>query len=366
LITLLKRTFLRLEMGARKGKSVPEATTVRSNNEGIEMNQDQLRLVLPAGVDMESMSKARVSMKMLPKIRKVTDRVGRGRPKKGQQSRGVWGLSENMRLEIGKMAVERGYKDTREHFNRLLGFNIYNGSITHFKRAYLNKGKCRGVWGLSENVRLEIGKMAVERGYRDTVEHFSRLLGFNIFFHTIVPCKRAYLNKGQGEGQNSKNGEGEVQGQGGEDQGHGGKEQVNWVVSNSELQVLQVNTGEVSTTNQEQSEIVNDANEEDEEIQEQESVGGGSSTTASCKENDDLNQVKEQGIESEDDQDLSVQFDTRAVYKETPIISAMKKYEELVKKIQVRKEETRLLEKEEEELAEKLSRELAKGRAEAV
>ena len=30
-------------MGAKKGKSVPEATTVRSNNEGIEMNQDQLR-----------------------------------------------------------------------------------------------------------------------------------------------------------------------------------------------------------------------------------------------------------------------------------------------------------------------------------
>ena len=43
-----------------------------------------------------------------------------------------------------------------------------------------------------------------------------------------------------------------------------------------------------------------------------------------------------------------MQFDTQAVYKETPIISAMKKYEELVKKIQVRKEETRLLEKEEE------------------
>ena len=37
-----------------------------------------------------------------------------------------------------------------------------------------------------------------------------------------------------------------------------------------------------------------------------------------------------------------------------------------MKKIQVKKEETRLLEKEEEELAEKLSRELAKGRAEAV
>jgi len=310
LITLLKRTFLRLEMGAKKGKSVPEATTVRSNNEGIEMNQDQLRLVLPAGVDMESMSKARVSMKMLPKIRKVTDRVGRGRPKKGQQSRGVWGLSENMRLEIGKMAVERGYKDTGEHCNRLLGVNVSMRSIFCFKKAYLNKG--------------------------------------------------------QGKGHNSKNGEGEVQGQGGEEQGHGGKEQVNWAVSNSELQVPQVTTGEVSTTNQEQSEITNDANEEDEEIQEQESMGGGSSTTASCKENDDLNQVKEQGIESEDDQDLSVQFDTRAVYKETPIISAMKKYEELVKKIQVRKEETRLLEKEEEELAEKLSRELAKGRAEAV
>ena len=35
-------------------------------------------------------------------------------------------------------------------------------------------------------------------------------------------------------------------------------------------------------------------------------------------------QVKEQGMESEDDQDLSVEFDTRAAYKETPIISAMK------------------------------------------
>ena len=71
-------------------------------------------------------------------------------------------------------------------------------------------------------------------------------------------------------------------------------------------------------------------------------------------------------MKSEEAQDLSVQFDTQTVYKETSIISAMKKYEELVKKIQVKKEETRLLEKEEEELAEKLSRELAKGRAEAV
>merc|ERR1719430_1069091 len=100
-------------------------------------------------------------------------------------------------------------------------------------------------------------------------------------------------------------------------------EQVNLVVSSVEHQVLEETTGEVLNSNQEQGEIMKDAiNEEEEdiqeeeEIQEQESVGGGSSTTASFKEKDDLNQVKEQGMKSKEDQDLSVQFHTQAVCKE--------------------------------------------------
>ena len=35
-------------------------------------------------------------------------------------------------------------------------------------------------------------------------------------------------------------------------------------------------------------------------------------------------QVKEQRMESEEDEDLTVQFDTRTVFKETPLIAMMK------------------------------------------
>lgn len=298
-------------MGSRKGKSVPGASTVRR-----EMNQDQLRLVLPDGVvlssevDMRSMSKARVSVKMMPKV-----------------------------------------KDTVKTVSRTKAFN------KKMKPRITGEGRQRRY---SEDLKLEIGKMVVERGYRATGEHFSRKFGFKVYGGSglFANSKRAYLKKMQEEGQNVKNG--------GVQQGHGGMEQVNGVVSNA----LQ---GEVFATNQGQEEIMDDADEEGEEIQEQESVGEGSTITSNWETNNDpfkegdyLNQVKEQGMESEEDEDLVVHFDSRAVFKETPVIADMKKYEELQRKIQLRKEETRLLEVESEELSQKLARELVKGRADAV
>merc|ERR1719239_1318785 len=229
-----------------------------------------------------------------------------------------------------------------------------------------------------EDVMRAIAKMGMERGDRSTAKYFSRKLGFKVYPITVYKFKKSFpwiQGKGseeQVEGENSQDEEEEehIQGgeehiQGGEEHIQGGKDQVDRGDSNIELQVQQVNT------NQEQEEIIIDANKEvngeGSEIQEQVNMGEGSIAhnqeiiSDGNKVEEELNQVKEQMMEDEEeDEDLIVHFDPRSAYKETPAIAIMKKYVELERKIQMRKKEAQLLQMEKEELSKKLAEELAK------
>jgi len=273
------------------------------------LSNEPLRLVLPAGVvDMTSMSKARVSIKMMSK-------------------------TEIYARPVPKTKVAKGSKRKVSDVAKVQG----EGS----QRRY------------PEKVKRAIAKMAIERGDRSTAEYFSKELGFEVHPITVKRFKKAFpcnqkkkRGEEQEEGENSQDDEEEEHIQGGEEQVNGGD-------SNTQLQVQQVNTN--------QEEIIIDANEEvngeDGEIEEQVNTGEGSITN----NQENLNQVKEQRIEGEeDDEDLIVRFDSRGAYKETPAIAIMKKYVELERKIQMRKKEAQLLQMEKEELSKKLAEELAK------
>jgi len=280
------------------------------------LSNEPLRLVLPAGVvDMTSMSKARVSIKMMSK-------------------------TEIYARPVPKTKVAKGSKRKVSDVAKVQG----EGS----QRRY------------PEKVKRAIAKMAIERGDRSTAEYFSKELGFEVHPITVKRFKKAFpcnqkkkRGEEQEEGENSQDDEEEEHIQGGEDNIQGGEEQVNGGDSNTQLQVQQVNTN--------QEEIIIDANEEvngeDGEIEEQVNTGEGSITN----NQENLNQVKEQRIEGEeDDEDLIVRFDSLGAYKETPAIAIMKKYVELERKIQMRKKEAQLLQMKKEELSKKLAEELAK------
>jgi len=273
------------------------------------LSNEPLRLVLPAGVvDMTSMSKARVSIKMMSK-------------------------TEIYARPVPKTKVAKGSKRKVSDVAKVQG----EGS----QRRY------------PEKVKRAIAKMAIERGDRSSAKYFSKELGFEVHPITVKRFKKAFpcnqkkkRGEEQEEGENSQDDEEEEHIQGGEEQVNGGD-------SNTQLQVQQVNTN--------QEEIIIDANEEvngeDGEIEEQVNTGEGSITN----NQENLNQVKEQRIEGEeDDEDLIVRFDSRGAYKETPAIAIMKKYVELERKIQMRKKEAQLLQMEKEELSKKLAEELAK------
>merc|ERR1719239_664335 len=206
-----------------------------------------------------------------------------------------------------------------------------------------------------EKVKSAIAKMATERGDRSSAKYFSKELGFEVHPITVKRFKKAFpCNQKKKRGEEQEEGENS---QDDEEEEHieVEEEQVNRGDSNTQLQVQQVNT------NQEQEEIIIVTNEEvngkDDEIQEQ--VNTGESSITNNQEN--LNQVKEQRIEGEeDDEDLIVRFDSRGAYKETPAIAIMKKYVELERKIQMRKKEAQLLQMKKEELSKKLAEELAK------
>merc|ERR1719430_874229 len=102
-------------------------------------------------------------------------------------------------------------KDTVKTVSRTKAFN------KKMKPRVTGEGRLRRY---SEDLKLEIGKMAVERGNKATAEHFSKEFGFKVSGNTglIGRLKWAYLKKKQEEGQNGKNG--------GVQQGHGGMEQV--------------------------------------------------------------------------------------------------------------------------------------------
>merc|ERR1719430_2580100 len=110
-------------------------------------------------------------------------------------------------------------KDTVKTVSRTKAFN------KKMKPRVTGEGRLRRY---SEDLKLEIGKMAVERGNRATAEHFSREFGFKVYKdgggnNLIVNSKRVYLKKMQEEGQNGKNGRRESsrrRGHGGEEQGH--------------------------------------------------------------------------------------------------------------------------------------------------
>jgi len=292
------------------------------------LSNEPLRLVLPAGVvDMTSMSKARVSIKMMSK-------------------------TEIYARPVPKTKVAKGSKRKVSDVAKVQG----EGS----QRRY------------PEKVKRAIAKMAIERGDRSSAKYFSKELGFEVHPITVKRFKKAFpcnqkkkRGEEQEEGENSQDDEEEEHIEGGEENIQGGEDQVNGDNSNTQLQVQQVNT------NQEQEEIIIDANEEvngeGDEIQDQVNTGEGSIAhnqeiiSDGNKVEEELNQVKEQMMEDEEeDEDLIVHFDPRSAYKETPAIAIMKKYVELERKIQMRKKEAQLLQMEKEELSKKLAEELAK------
>ena len=166
------------------------------------------------------------------------------------------------------------------------------------KKMYTATG--RGKWRrYPENVKMLIGKMAVERGYEDTMENWNEM-GLKIHNSYVFQLKNAYLSQKKGQCEEGADDiEGEDDGKRGEDDVAGGEEQVHGGVSNAHLQVGQVNMGEESITNQEQEETIN---EEGDLIQEQLNVGEGSTIdnqeiiNDAFKGEDYLNQVFSKGL----------------------------------------------------------------------
>ena len=184
--------------------------------------------MLPAEVDVRSMSRVRVSIKRMSK----TEIYARPVPKTK--------AAEGSKRKVSEVAKVQGEGTQRRY---------------------------------PDEVKRAIAKMAIERGDRSTAKYFSKELGFELHPSTVCTFKKAFpwnQKKGSGEQggvENSQDEEEEEHIQGGEDQVNGGD-------SNTQLQVQQVNT------NQEQEEIIIDANEEVNgeggEIQEQVNTGEGS------------------------------------------------------------------------------------------
>merc|ERR1719193_1520776 len=109
------------------------------------LSNEPLRLVLPAGVvDMTSMSKARVSIKMMSKTEIYARPVPKTKVTKGSKRKvsdvaKVQGegsqrrYPEKVKRAIAKMAIERGNRSTAEYFSKELGFKVHRDTCHRFK-----------------------------------------------------------------------------------------------------------------------------------------------------------------------------------------------------------------------------------------
>merc|ERR1719430_2085356 len=103
-------------------------------------------------------------MKMMPKVKDTVKTVSRTKAFNKKMKPRVTGegcqrrYSEDLKLEIGKMAVERGNRATAEHFSMKFGFKVYNngGLIADSKRAYLKKMQEEGQNRVVSNAELQV------------------------------------------------------------------------------------------------------------------------------------------------------------------------------------------------------------------
>jgi len=180
-----------------------------------------------------------------------------------------------------------------------------------------------------EELKKAIAEMAIKRGNKETAEHFSRELGSFICVDRVSVIKKAHLGirnkKVKGEDEEDREGEEEPILGGGE-------------------HVLQGNTGEVATSNQEEGVII-DARKE----------GQGEGGKRDVDEEGNVQQVKVPRVERDDD--LSVEFDLRAGIKQTEESAKMKKIIAMEEQLQLKKQRKMLLEREIEELEQRLKAE---------